>query len=235
MSVFFTIHTDLPREGPGCRESLDWAMSVAQPPRNARICDAGCGPGADVARLLDHAPEGDLLALDLHPDFIERVARGWAQDGRVTAHQGDMATPGGPFDLIWSAGAVYHLGVTEALRGWRGALAPGGRIAFSELVWTTDAPAVAARSFWQAYPAMTGIDGLCRRIDAADYRILGERLLPQAAWRNYYDPLSERVARLREGADAELAAALDETEREIAVWRAHGDDFGYLLCVVEPR
>jgi hypothetical protein len=44
-----------------------------------------------------------------------------------------------------------------------------------------------------------------------------------------------RIALLRDGADAALAQVLDEAEAEAAVFRAHGDEFGYLLSVVRPR
>lgn len=234
MSALIALHADLPRAGPGDRDSLDWALGMARPPRNARICDAGCGPGADIAGLLDHAPDGHVLALDLQADFVERVATEWKREGRVTARQGDMADPGGPFDLIWSAGAVYHLGVTEALRGWRAALAPGGRVVFSELTWR-EAPSEAARRFWHAYPAMTDEDGVRARIDSAGYRLLDRLFLSPAAWRAYYGPLEERMQAARlSGPDPATMAAIDEITREIALWRDHGDEYGYLLCVVEP-
>ncbi len=63
----------------------------------------------------------------------------------------------GPFDLIWSAGALYFLGVTDGLTGWRAALAPGGAVAFSEPCFFTDTPSDAARAFWDGYP-----DDRCR-------------------------------------------------------------------------
>jgi len=110
---FFTLHADMPREGPGDRESLDWAMGVANLPRDAEILDAGCGPGADIEGLLAHAPRGHVTAVDLHPDFIGQVRAGWGDDPRVTAEVADMRAHEGPFDLVWSAGALYFLGITR--------------------------------------------------------------------------------------------------------------------------
>ena len=58
----------------------------------------------------------------------------------------------GPYDLIWSAGAGYFLGVSRALSAWRGALADGGAVAFSHPCLFTDAPSEAAVAFWEAEP-----------------------------------------------------------------------------------
>src|SRR5690606_40444559 len=51
-----------------------------------------------------------------------------AYGSRVTVREGDMAEVTGPYDFIWCAGGIYFLGVTEGLRIWRRALAPGGRV-----------------------------------------------------------------------------------------------------------
>lgn len=236
-AAFFAIHEGLPREGPGDRESLDRALGLAGTPRDGRICDAGCGPGADVPALLAHVPAGHVHAVDLHAPFIARVRAAHAGDARVTAEVADMARLTGPYDLIWSAGAAYHLGVAEALAGWRGALAPGGRIAFSELCWAGAArPEAAARFFAEEYPPMTDVDGVLGQIAAAGFRCLGQRFLSRAGWAAYYGPLEARLDALagRAEGDAELAAAVAMHRDEVAVWRAHGDSFGYLVCVAAP-
>ena len=68
--AFFTVHADLPREGPGSRADLDWAVRVAGVSDTARILDAGCGPGADIEGLLAHAPRGHVMAVDTHAPFF---------------------------------------------------------------------------------------------------------------------------------------------------------------------
>jgi SAM-dependent methyltransferase len=232
---FFVIHSDLPREGPGDREALDWALGLAGVARGARILDAGCGPGADIPGLLAHAPEGHVVAMETHAPFAARVRAAFAGDRRVTVVDGNMAHPPGRFDLIWSAGAVYFLGVTAALAGWRDHLAPGGAVAFSHIGWCVADPAPAARAFWSdAYPAITDAAGVVAQVQAAGYRVAAQRWLPGAAWDAYYGPLAARVAALRAGADADMAAALDAEQAEIDLWRAHGGDYGYLQVVARP-
>ena len=236
MSAFFTLHADLPREGPGDAESLAWAVGLAGVAQDARILDGGCGPGADIAGLLVAAPGGQILAVDRHPPFVERTRAAWAQEPRVTARQGDMADADGPFDFIWVAGALYFLGIEAGLRTMRDKLAPGGALAFSELVWLVDDPNPELRAENEAeYPQMAGMEVLNQRIEAAGYTLLGQQVLSDAAWEAYYTPMEARVAKLRPGADAALTKVLDEGQAEINLWRAHRRRFGYALSVVRPR
>ncbi len=231
-AAFFTLHSGLTREAPGNAESLHWALGLAGTPARARILDAGCGPGADLALLRAQRPAARVLGLDLHPPFIDRIR---AEQPDVEARVGDMLAPDGQFDLIWSAGAAYGPGVPAALAAWRAHLALGGVVAFSDCLWRTTQPAPQSRAFWATeYPGMLDLPGHIARIEAAGYRILGARWLGKTAWQAYYGPLSVRVASMRPGADAEMAQVLDETLAEIDLWRNHGDDYGYYLTVVQP-
>ncbi|MDO8884497.1 trans-aconitate 2-methyltransferase [Pseudotabrizicola sp.] len=231
-AAFFALHSGLPREAPGDADSLAWALDLAKTPVRARILDAGCGPGADLALLRAKRPAARLEGLDLHAPFIERIRR---EQPDVTAGVGDMLAPDGVYDLIWSAGAAYGPGVSAALTAWRDHVDPGGVVAFSDCLWRTPRPAPAARAFWQQdYPGMMDLPGHIARIEGAGYRILGARWLGAAAWEAYYGPLSDRVAALRHDADAEMAQVLNETQAEIELWRAHGGDYGYYLSVVAP-
>jgi len=236
MEGFFTLHSDLPREGPGDRASLDAALAPLNLPGDARILDAGCGPGGDIEGLLAHVPRGHVLALEIHAPYVAAVRARFPGDVRVSVAEGDMLRAEGPFDLIWSAGAVYLVGVEEALQAWRAALAPGGHVAFSEIVWLTDDPPGEARRFWAAYPQMRDLPGLRAAVARAGYRISSETILPDAAWEAYFQPLEARMARLRAGrpVDADLAAAMAEQKDEIALWRRHRRAFGYALIVAAP-
>ncbi len=232
MNAFFRLHSGLPREAPGDRESLAWALEVARVPARARILDAGCGPGADLALLSDLRPGAALTGMDLHEPFIDRVR---AAQPHVTAVVGDMLAPAGPYDLIWSAGAAYGPGVARALAAWAGHLAPGGAVAFSDCLWRRADPSAAARAFWgRDYPGMCDLAGHLARVEAAGWRVLGARWLGPQAWDSYYAPLAARIAALRPDADAEMTAVLDTAQEEIDLWHAHGGDYGYYLTVAVP-
>lgn len=232
---FFTLHADLPRQGPGETADVAWAAEVAGIPRDAGILDAASGPGGDIGALLRAAPEGHVTAIDLHAPFIDEARPRWGKDRRVTLLTGDMLSPEGPFDLIWCAGAVYFLGIAAALGGWRDALAPGGAIAFSEPCFFTETPSDGARAFWEGEDAEIGTEAQIRdRIAAAGYETLAARALGPIAWESYFRPLEARIDALRPGADAALTRMLDAGAAEAAGWRAHQAETGYLLSVVRP-
>lgn len=236
MEAFFKLHRDLPREGPGVPEDVAWAATLLDLAGNARIADVACGPGGDIAALLDAAPIGHVTALDKTPHFVEAVRQTWGGDGRVTVLKADMKVIANPYDLIWCAGAVYFMGVEAALRAWRKSLRPQGAIAFSEACWFTDTPSARPKALWdKEYPTMTDEAGIAAQIEAAGYRVIGQRRLEDAAWEAYFGPLTKRSDMLRPTADLALIDVLDAAEEESACWRAHRDEFGYLLSVVAPK
>jgi len=229
---FFNLHRDLPRQGPGEAADVAWVGEQVALPENARIADLACGPGADIGPLLALAKGASVTAIDRQPHFIEEAHANWAGDGRVDLLCGDMAEPGGPFDLIWCAGAVYILGVGAALKQWRAALAPGGVVAFSEPCFWQAQPSTELRGIWADYPAMSDAAGIDARVRAAGFETLATRRLSAQAWEDYYRPLQQRIKGLRDDADPVLAQILDDTASEIAAWHQYGDQFGYLLSLV---
>ena len=234
-TAFFTLHRDLPREGPGEAADIAWAAQVVNLAANAQIADIACGPGADIAALLRAAPKGHVTALDKTAHFVDAARKAWADDPRTTILKADMARVMNSYDMIWCAGAVYFLGVTEALRKWRKSLKPRGAVVFSEPCWFTDAPSPQSVGIWAAYPAMTDAVGIAERVAAAGYEVVATRKLSDQAWEDYYTPMNARIAVLRPGANMALTAVLDEAEAEAAAWRAHRDEFGYLLTVARPK
>lgn len=235
--AFFTIHSNLPREGPGSPEDVIWAIENSGLSGEVDVLDAGCGPGADLVTLARILPGARLTGIEAHAGFVTaaraRVAR-FAP--RVVVREGDMARPGGPYDFIWCAGALYFLGVTEGLRLWRAALRAGGWVAFSEPVLPDGARPEAVDAFWAEYPQITPIEGIRDRVRAAGYLVENERLIVGAPWAAYYEPLKARIAALRASdASPALLAALEDAAREIALWEAARDHIAYALLLVRPE
>lgn len=232
-NAFFKLHADLPREGPGAPEDVDWALAQADLPAEAVICDAGSGPGGDVPALLAHA--AGVVAIDTHAPFIDTLNARFAGDPRVTGHAGDMARladlPQAPFDAIWCAGALYFLGVQAGLDLFRPALKPRGVVAFSYPSWFVDAPSQAAVDFWQGFDGVLTPDRIRAEAQAAGFQVLADRPVGDAAWEAYYQPLEARIAALRPDADAALSAVLNENTTEIDTWRQVRDQTGYQLVV----
>jgi SAM-dependent methyltransferase len=234
-SAFFKLHADLPREGPGETADVAWAAEIAGICPHARICDAASGPGGDIGALLRAAPEGHVTAIDAHAPFIAAAQARFRDNARVRLEVGDMSALEGPFDLIWCAGAVYFLGIQTALSAWRAALAPGGAVAFSEPCFFIDNPSEGAQAFWRGEGVVVrDAAGIADQIATAGYQTLATRRLSDVAWESYYRPMEARIAALKPGAEIALQEVLDEAEQEIAGWRAHRAETGYLLSVVRP-
>lgn len=225
-----------PARGAGRAEDVHWAVNVTGLCGALDICDAGCGPGADLEVLAEALPDARLTGIEAQESFVSEAAGRCARFGdRVAVRLGDMAKPAGPYDLIWCAGALYFLGVTEGLTAWRSALKPGGRVAFSEPVLLPGPQPDAVADFWEDYPAITELEGIVRRVHDAGYQVVDQRMIVGAPWAAYYAPLKERIATLRADTPSPaLTAMLDETEREIRKWEAAPDHIAYALLVVHP-
>lgn len=241
--TIFDLFAGLDRCAPGDAASVARVCAGLAP--GAAVLDAGCGRGGDLPAILAAVPGARVVAVDAAAPFVAHVARAFPQ---VTAVCGDMAAPpGGPFDLIWSGGAVYNLGVTRALRGWRGDLAPGGRVAFSDLVLRGDvrpgvgdplaAPGVApelADFFGSEGVALRDEASLRAEVAAAGYRVAETFWMPDRAWADYYLPLGPRLDLAEASRDPDARAVAAAFRHEIALWRRHGDSYGYLVCVGVP-
>ena len=96
-----------------------------------------------------------------------------------------------------------------------------------------------AAAFWrEAYPSMGTIASNSEVARGAGYDVLDTFVLPASAWWDeYYRPIQARIESLRERArdDADLTAAIAETEREIALYARHGSSYGYVFYLLRVR
>jgi len=243
MDIFFDIHKDLPREGPGDCESTRKALSILNNlPSKPLILDIGCGPGMqtlDLARFTN----GKVIAVDTHQPFLDQLqkrAQAAALSGRITALRESMFAlpfPEKSFDLLWSEGAIYIIGFEQGLNSWRPLLKTGGYLAVTEISWLKPNPPDDLHSFWtEDYPGMSDIAGNQERIRAAGYREIDHFLLPASSWwTDYYTPIEARLPRLREKylGNAEANTMLDSTQKEIDMYRKYSEWYGYVFYVMQ--
>lgn len=236
MEAFFTVHRDLPREGPGLPEDVAWALTHLGLSGPVDVLDAACGPGADLLTLAELLPDARIEGIEKTPHFMDEAQARVADHAlRVTARFGDMAAVTGPYDLIWCAGALYFLGVTEGLRGWRAALKRGGAVVFSEPVLLHTPPSAEVQAFWEEYPQITDLGGIVARVEAAGFTVGDSRMIVGAPWAAYYTPMQARLDMLRaQNPDAALRGAIAENQLEIDRWQAARDDIAYALLIATP-
>lgn len=233
--AFLEARDGLPRQGPGAPEDVHWVLDRLGLSGAIDVFDAGCGPGDDTVVLAEALPQARIRAVDTAEPFVRQAQERVAAFGpRVDVAVGGMEDAGGHYDLIWCAGALYFLGVTEGLTLWRDALKPGGRVAFSEPV-ALGPLSPAARTFWEEYPAISDLAGIEARVTAAGYQVLCHRMIVGAPWARYYDPMQTRNDHLRATAtDPLLLKAVAENQTEIDRWRAARDEIAYALLIVAP-
>ena len=236
--IFWTLHTDLPREGVGSDATTRRLLQLAGPlPAAPRALDVGCGPGRAALVLAEAGAR--VTAVDTHEPFLQRLRAAAAERGlaeRITTDRRSMAElpyPDASFDLIWSEGAAYLMGVDAALASWRRLLRPGGTLVLTDLGWTTPEPAEATRRFWaEDYPAMRDADATATAARAAGFDVVATYVLPESDWwEEYYGPLAERIGGWPDP-DPATAAVLAEQRAEIDLRREHPGDYGYTAFVL---
>ena len=110
------------------------AMAALAPKRGERLLDVGCGAGQTTLELAAAvAPGGEVVGLDISRPLLE-VARARPPAAGVSFLEGDAQTH--PFEPASFDGAFSRFGVMffadppAAFANIRGALKPGGRLAF---------------------------------------------------------------------------------------------------------
>ena len=239
--IFFEVFESLPRQGPGNRACVARALAFCRelPPTPA-VLDLGCGVGGQTLHLAD-LTSGPIVALDSHAPSIGRLRATVAMRGlaeRIRPMVGDMAKPGLPpasFDLVWSEGALYNIGLENALRVCHGLLRVGGYLAFTDAVWRKKNPPPEVRaSFEDDYPTMGRAPNVLAAIERGCFSLMGHFTLPDDAWwDDFYTPMEIRIEELRDKYedDDEALAVLDQLAQAPAMHRRHSDYYAYEFFV----
>jgi SAM-dependent methyltransferase len=239
--LFFEVFEPLPRQGPGSRSSAKRALElcVGLPPSPA-VLDLGSGAGAQTFHLAE-LTTGSIVAIDNHAPNIERLRAEVAERGlgeRIQPLVGDIGKPEHEprsFDLIWSEGALYNIGIEEALRLYHPVLKPGGYFAFTEAVWCKEDPPTEVKAAFEDYAAMGSAQDVLAKIEASNFSLVDHFTLPyEDWWDDFYTPMERRLEELRRkyGDDAGSLAALDEISREPEMHRTHSNYYGYEFFVL---
>lgn len=245
MEIFMEIQRGLPRQGPGNDDATRYALSCCTDlPETPSVLDIGCGPGMQTLVLAD-ALRGSITAVDLHQEYLDELENRARTKGlyeHITPACEDMTNLPyslNSFDLIWSEGSAYIMGVENALREWKRFLMPTGYIVFSELLWLTDNPPDEARQFFeQAYPAMSDIEHNKDLIRQTGYELVTNFTIDDKAWwDDYYSPLQERLPKLRNRYkdDEQALGFVEMTIAEIEIRRKYANAYGYEVFVAQLK
>ena len=245
MDIFFEIHNNLPREGPGDMECTRRAFQMIHAlPEQPAILDVGCGPGMQTLDLADLTP-GTIIAVDTHQPFLDKLHEAVVQrnlTGRITTMNRDMLSldfAPGSFDLIWTEGSIYIMGFEQALEAWRPMLKNPGYLAASHITWLRPDFPDDLLAFWnEAYPDIQDIETNLDTISRCGYDSIGHFALPESAWwDHYYVPIQQKLPALYDKYrdDADALAVVQMEESEIELYRRYSSYYGYVFYVMRTR
>jgi SAM-dependent methyltransferase len=119
--------------------ALDWVRDAAAGTARTRLLDLGAGTGTGAIGLAQRFPDAEVVALDVSPASLAKIAAKAAAAGLVARVHPveadlDVGWPDlGTLDLTWASASLHHMAdPARVLRDALNATRPGGLIAVSE-------------------------------------------------------------------------------------------------------
>lgn len=236
MADFLKIFETLDRWGPGSEAETEKAL--AKVPFSAQnILEIGCGKGIATSVLAENST-AKITATDNDQPALTRLTERLTEVGLINkvttqcASMTDLPFADTSFDLIWTEGSAYIMGVAKAMKQWRRLLTDNGVLVFSDLVWNTENPTAEVQAFWQKeYPDMSTTASRIKQAKAAGYRVIDSFALSDDAWQAYSLPLQKRIEDLK-AEMADCAAWLD-IETELAIYQKNKNEFDYQFFILQ--
>lgn len=238
LELLVDFHRDAERQGPGSAQETIRALDLIphSPASPMQVADIGCGSGAQTLTLAQHI-HGHITAVDLFPEFLDTLtARAERMGLEKKIHPLLASMEALPFeeeqwDLIWSEGAIYHMGFEQGVTSWRKFLKPGAYLAVSEVIWLTPSRPPEIEAFWnQAYPEIDTASAKMKVLEESGYTPMGFFVLSPSSWLdNYYRPLEQHApAFLERHAHSEMARSIvEEHQKERELYEQYHPYYGY--------
>jgi len=225
------------RKGPGSEASTLRALGLCPLPEHPAVADLGCGSGAS-ALVLARRLQVPILAMDADGTALDDLWELAEAQGLLPLIQpctGDISNPGlapGSLDLLWSEGAIAHIGWADGLRNWRDLLRPGGVLAITDATWFLEDPPEEARRAWgEWYPEMGTEAAKIEVAQSLGLEPLGYFRLPAQDWWNYFDQAKARIE-VCEGEDG-LAEVVRSLRYEMDLYLRAGHSYGYTFYILQ--
>ncbi len=193
LNMIYEYFSNTERQGPGSPEETLKALSFIDGlTEKSKIADIGCGTGGQTMVLGQNTP-CEIIGVDVWHDFINQFnqnAQNKNLQDRVKGivwNMENLPFQEEEFDLIWSEGAIYHIGFERGLNEWRKFLKQGGYIAVTENTWFSEERPAEIQEFWQkAYPEIDTISNKVAQMQKAGYLPIATFVVPETCWADFY-------------------------------------------------
>jgi len=242
MEYFYELFSGLPRGGPGNNETTRKAFSfIKNLNSKPLILDIGCGPGMQTIELAKIS-KGNIIALDNYQPFLDKLmeaAKSEGVDDQITIKNQSMLNmdfENNSFDVVWSEGALYFMGVEKGLKKSYQLLKNKGYLAFSEAVYLSSNLPETVIEFWEKeYADIKDIEGNIEMIKNSGFELIAHFTLSKSSWfDNFYTPMEKRIQRLnKKYSDNKIALdVFDACKKEIEFYKKFSDYFGYEFFIL---
>ena len=233
--------SSLERQGPGSPEVTVKALSfIDNLSDKSCIADIGCGSGGQTMVLAQHTA-GRLTGVDLFPLFIELFNQNATLLGLQNRVQGvvesmdQLSFKDEELDLIWSEGAIYHIGFQRGLAEWKRFLKTGGFIAVTEVSWFTEERPSEINDFWlDAYPEIDTIPRKVAQMQQTGYLPVATFVLPENCWtEHFYAPQAiaqENFLKKYEG-NSTVESLIASQRHEAQLFDKYKAYYGYVFYI----
>ena len=139
------------------------------------------------------------------------------------------------FDLIWSEGAPYKIGIQWEPSIFAGLLRKGGYLVFTVAVWYKAILPDSAKAIFESdYPTMGTVADLVTLIECSPVELLNHfPFQPEAWWDDFYTPMERIIEEFlgKYADDPEASEILKQLALEPAAHRKNSDYYNYEFFV----
>ena len=236
MQDFNLVFEALETWGPGSKADTLKALNKV-PNQVKTLLEIGCGQGI-ATQILAENTQATITAVDNEEFALEALMQKMKAKGldnrisTICANMANLPCEPASFDLIWSEGSAYIMGVENALTTWKSFLKEDGVLVLSDAVWSVDKPNEDSVRFWQQeYPDMTTTATRIKQAEDAAYELIDTFSLSEEAWQAYYQPLEARLNELED--ELYGSPVLDDLKRELAIFHQRKGEFDYQMFILK--
>ncbi|MBQ4848432.1 MerR family transcriptional regulator [Pseudoalteromonas sp. MMG005] len=235
MQDFMKVFQTLERWGPGSEDDTKHALSLI-PTAPSSILEIGCGKGL-ATNVLAKCSQAQITAIDNEQLALDQLAKRFEEKGLAArlevccTNMAELPYSNESYDLIWSEGSAYIIGIEKALMLWKPILKKQGYLMMSDLVWKTNSPSEQAIEFWRhEYPDIQTVQTRIKQIEKTGYQVIANFSQSKSAWLNYYNPLRERLNELE--SEMVNSTAFKNMKNEVSICTEFADEFGYHMFIL---